>query len=391
MEKKKVLMLSSAEYTSSTRFTRIAKILKKNDYNIDIVCCDRSNKFPSWFDLEGIKIYFIKSFMSKLPLNYITMPLFLFILYLKILFKVIKKKIDIVYCYTFDMQIISIILKKLFKIKLIYDSAEYYPGMIRDRVPNILFSIIRTLYYKFARNADFVLCTNIWTKYQFKLANISNVKVFSNVPDLTKFHFDIKKRLLTRKSLNLNDDIVLFSFIGFLAKYRGLEEIVEACNLIKEEIRNFKILIIGRGPIKEKILNLIKIYNLSNFFIILNFINFDKVPNYVNASDVIFVFYNPDRLNNWYAVPNKLFEALACKIPVIGSDFGYLKKLIQEMNCGLLVNPKNIEDICNKMKILIKDPILRSDLGEEGVKYIEKKYNLNYYSKILLDIFEKLK
>ena len=186
------------------------------------------------------------------------------------------------------------------------------------------------------------------------------------------------------------ENIVLISFIGFLADFRGLEEIVEAAKILREDISNFRILLIGRGPLKGKVLNLIKKYNLFNYFIVLDYISLDKVPNYVNASDVIFILYNPDRLNNWYAVPNKFFEAVACQRAIIGSDFGYLKKLILEMNCGLLVNPKKVEDIAEKMKLLIRDINLRTTLGVNGIQHIRNKYNLEHYSKVLLDEVQKL-
>jgi len=390
MKKKNILMLSSADYTVSTRFTRLAKILNQNDYNVTIICVDRFSRFPKNLNLNGLKIIFVKSFVSNLNLNFITMPMFLIHLYIKIFFKIIRKKFDIVYSYTFDMQVISILAKKIFKSKLIYDSAEYYPGMIKDRIPHLIFSIIRAFYYKLAKKADFVLTTNTWTKYQFKLAKVNNVKVISNVPELDIFYFDSKIRNFTRNFLSVEEDVTLFSFIGFLAEFRGLEEIVEACNILKGEVNSFKILIVGRGPIKGKILNLIKKYNLSNYFIILEHINLDKVPRYINASDAIFVLYNPDRLNNWYAVPNKFFEAVACQRAIIGSNFGYLKKLILELKCGLLVNPKDVYDITEKMRLLIKDTDLRKTLGTNGVKLIRSKYNLNHYSKIFLDGVRKL-
>ena len=388
--KKKILMFSSADYTVSTRFTRLAKIFNQGNFDVTIICCDRSFNFPKVSNLNGIKIIFIKSFLSKLKLNFIIMPFFLLHVYIKMFFKILHHKFDFIYAYTFDMQIISILIKKIFKKKLIYDSAEYYPGMVGDRVPYPIFSLIRTLYYKFAGKADLVLTTNTWTKYQFRLAKVDNVKMISNVPELDMFFFNPSVRKTTRDLLNLKEDVVLFSFIGFLAEFRGLEEIIEATKLLRENVSNFKILIVGRGPIKGKVMNLIKSYNLTNYFIVLDFVKFDKVPRYINASDAIFILYNPNRLNNWYAVPNKLFEAVACQRAIIGSNFGYLKNLILEMNCGLLVNPTDAEDIAEKMKSLIKDTDLRKRLGINGIKHIRDKYNLEHYSKILLNEVKKL-
>lgn len=388
---KKILMLSSANYMVSTRFTRLARILSQNGYDVNILCCDRTHSFLDSTRLKGIKINFIKTYISKLRLNYILMPIFLLILYIKIFFKCNKNRsYDIIYSYTFDMLPIGIILKKTLSCKLIYDSAEYYPGMIENLVPPSIYFVIRALYYKLAKQADYVLTTNTWTKFQFELVNIKTVSVISNVPDTNIFRFKPEIRKSIRRNLEIDNDTVLFSFIGFLAKNRGLEEIIKACKLLSKKTDKFKILIIGRGPLLNFLKNAIRSNDLAKFFIIKSFIDLENVPNYLSSSDCVIILYKKDKLNNWYAVPNKLFEAVACQRPVIGSNFGYLKKLILEMECGLLVNPDDVEDIADKMEILIKKTDYRKELGRKGIRQIYNKYNLNNYSNILIKIIKKL-
>lgn len=388
---KKILMISSSDYASSTRFYQIAKTLATNGNEVSLYCVDRKYEFPKKQKLENINVIFFRSFLTKLNMNFIIMPFILLHIYLKIFIKTLRSpKFDIIFSYDFDMLILSIILKKVYKSKLMYDSAEYYPGMIITSVPIIIYYGVRALYYKLARKADYVLTTNTWTKYQFKLAKVKKVQVISNVPDLTIFHFDLNQRVKIRNELNIKENVIVFSFLGFLSRYRGLEQLINACKILKNSSENFKILIIGKGPILNELIQKVNESSLKSYFIFKNFIPLKEVPKYLNASDITFILYNPDELNNWYAVPNKLFEAAACRRAVIGSDFGHLKKLILEMDCGILVDPKNEKEISDKMKYLIKNPNLIERLGNNGYKKIIEKYNLEYYSNFLYDVIKDL-
>ncbi|MBN1216002.1 MAG: glycosyltransferase [Candidatus Lokiarchaeota archaeon] len=391
MVDKNILMLSSAEYKASSRFTRSAQMFSEKGNNVEILCCDRLYNNPKREKLDKINIRFVRSFLSKKKLNVLTMPFFLLYLYLKYLIKTIKKpKIDIIYSYTLDLLPISILLKKIKKSKLIYDSAEYYPGMIINYVPKFIYYMVRAIYYKLAKKADYVITTNKLLEYQFKLAKVKKVKIIANVPDTNIFFFNENNRNKIRNDLKIPNNTIVFSFIGFMAEFRGLEEMVQASKILSKENNNFKILIIGKGPKKQEIMRRIEVNGLKEFFIIKDFIELNSVPQYLSASDVVFILYNPDKLNNWYGVPNKLFEAMACERAVIGSNFGNLKNLINDIKCGLLVDMKNPKDIADKMKIILEDGALRTKLGKNGYNRTINEYNLKYNTNTLNKVIEEL-
>jgi glycosyltransferase involved in cell wall biosynthesis len=206
------------------------------------------------------------------------------------------------------------------------------------------------------------------------------------VPDTDLFKFDRGMRNTIRKRLAIEEGITLFSFIGYIGTYRGLENIVDAINILSKTETHFRFLLIGRGPLKHRIVKKMKRKGLSEYLLVKDFIPLTNVPHYLCASDVVFCLYDPVELNNWYAVPNKLFEAAACARPVIAGNFGYLKILILEMNCGVLADPTTPEDIAKQMRRLIRDPDLREKLGENGEKSIKRTFNLNNISKKLENI-----
>lgn len=392
MKEKTIIMLSSADYTTSSRYTRIARIFSEENNHVILYCCDRDNKYKGTKTLNKIEIILPHSSLANSELNFLSLPVFLIHFYIKIILYFIRNisQIDIIYSYTFDTLIPGIILKKIYNAKLIYDSAEYYPGIVVNHAPYFLYLIIRALYFRLSKKADYILTTNEWTKFQFTHVGDHNISVIPNVPNTDLFHFDRHMREEIRKSLGINMEIVLFSFIGYIGTYRGLENIVKAIKILSKERHNFRFLLIGRGPLKHKLIKMMKKENLMKYLIVKDFIPLENVSHYLSASDVIFSLYDPIELNNWYAVPNKLFEAAACKRPVIAGNFGHLKKLVLEMNCGLLVDPNDPIDIAEKMSDLIVNPDLRKKLGKNGLMAIKQKYNLSIVSKILRKLLHKL-
>jgi hypothetical protein len=288
------------------------------------------------------------------------------------------------------MLYLGIILKTIYRAKLIYDSAEYYPGIVANHAPHILYQIFRSLYLTLSKKADYILTTNEWTESMFKLINIKRTKVIPNVPNTDLFYFNDEKRGEIRNHLNIDKDTVIFSFVGYIGTYRGLENIVKAIDKLSKGRSDFKFLLIGRGPLKDEIVRMMRNKGLLKSLIIKDFIPLEKVPYYLSASDVVLSLYDPVELNNWYAVPNKLFEAAACSRAVIAGNFGYLKNLVLDMKCGLLTDPTNPKDIVDKMKQLINNPELREKLGKNGLKSIKKKYNLANISEKLEQMLEEI-
>src|SRR3546814_3897042 len=61
--------------------------------------------------------------------------------------------------------------------------------------------------------------------------------------------------------------------------------------------------------------------------------------------------------NNYLVIrPNKLFEYMAAGLPVIASDFGHWREVVEPAGCGLLVNPTDTRAIARAIEHLIGHP-----------------------------------
>tara|TARA_B100000925_G_scaffold286543_2_gene264448 strand:+ start:7296 stop:8408 length:1113 start_codon:yes stop_codon:yes gene_type:complete len=69
---------------------------------------------------------------------------------------------------------------------------------------------------------------------------------------------------------------------------------------------------------------------------------FEDAPNIYSQIDVLFMAYDVtgNNLNNKVALPNKLYEAMAFKVPVITSKGSYVGEIVQSLNIGEVFDPR---------------------------------------------------
>jgi glycosyltransferase involved in cell wall biosynthesis len=84
---------------------------------------------------------------------------------------------------------------------------------------------------------------------------------------------------------------------------------------------------------------------------------------------------------------NKLFEAMMCGIPIITN---VATEIVNETQCGIIVDYNNIDHIRETIVNLRDNPDLRKKLGENGRNAFLQKYNWNAMEQRLFKIYQEL-
>jgi len=229
---------------------------------------------------------------------------------------------------------------KLLRKKIVYDAHELYPDMFGD-TPSYARRISECLEKFLIRFADVVITVN-----EFLAAIISSrYNVAPPIVVMNCAKAVPSSRLAYPK--RSGGKVVLYQ--GVLSRERGLENVVLACEHLKEGIR---VLFRGEGPIERKLKKLAE--GLGNC-------TFEKPASVKDVvakaaeADVGIVIYLPTTLNNLYASPNKLFEYLQAGLPVVGSNLPFIKKIIVENEVGLVFDPSDPEDIARAINLIVED------------------------------------
>lgn len=132
-----------------------------------------------------------------------------------------------------------------------------------------------------------------------------------------------KINVLKKEPINLEkiDDKTILS-VGRLCKQKGVWHLIKAMKKVVEYDNTMKLVIIGRGPLKNDLSNLIYSLGLNNNVFILDFKN--NVYQYMYQAKMFVL------TSRYEGMPNVLLESLACSLPVIATDsYGGTKEILR--------------------------------------------------------------
>jgi glycosyltransferase involved in cell wall biosynthesis len=96
-----------------------------------------------------------------------------------------------------------------------------------------------------------------------------------------------------------------------------------------------------------------------------------EVVNYLKQADICILMSHSEGL------PLSILEAMSIGLPIIASNVGGISKLIKQEYNGFLVERKDIEDLTEKIKLLMNSPTLRREMGKNSRSLYEKEFQLD--------------
>jgi glycosyltransferase involved in cell wall biosynthesis len=101
------------------------------------------------------------------------------------------------------------------------------------------------------------------------------------------------------------------------------------------------------------------------------------------------LIYRPDP-NNLQAAPNKLFEYMCAGIPVIASDFPSFREIIEDVKCGILVDPLDPQAIARAIEYVFNNAEEAEQMGLRGREAVRNCYNWPSQERKLINLYSKL-
>ena len=189
------------------------------------------------------------------------------------------------------------------------------------------------------------------------------VTVFPNGVDLRMF-YKMKVEDL-RSELGLDQTFVI-GYVGRILRMKGLDTLVEA---IAQLNMNCKILLVGRGEYRSELEKLADQLVISERIVWIDGVPPEDVPKYLNCMDTLVL---PSRTTpDWVEFFGRvLVEAMACQVPVIGSDSGEIPNVIG--NAGLTFPEGKAKLLADQIQMIAQDPVLRSNLLQLGLDRVEE-------------------
>uniref|UniRef100_UPI00307CFC26 glycosyltransferase n=1 Tax=Ignavibacterium sp. TaxID=2651167 RepID=UPI00307CFC26 len=336
-DKKKVLIAFLGNIDYDTRCNNLYNTLSAEGFDVEFIGFDWLTE--NFTPVKGKKTVYK---LSKKPLSLF----FYFKFYSLLKLHLFSKKFDIIFAEDLYCLPVCVIIGKLKKAKIIYDSRELFgflAGLMNKKLVQKFWSSIEKL---FIRKANLVLTTGemdsefIRNHYQIK-----NDLVVRNLPICKKAGspFDYHSALKIEKSKK----VLLYQ--GVVLHGRGLKMIFD----FLQTTDDFVLIVAGGGEMLSYYKDLTEKLHINNKVFFIGKIPQDKLINYTAGAWLGLALIENISLSYYYALPNKLFEYIMAEIPVIATDLPQMKKIIDEYQVGLIVRENDIEQIkyeLNKLK-----------------------------------------
>ena len=121
---------------------------------------------------------------------------------------------------------------------------------------------------------------------------------------------------------------------------------------------------------------------------LLDAVPYRQVADYYKQSKIGLVLLQPVKTFE-VSLPIKIFEYMMFGLPVIGSDFGHIRKYISMDRCGVLVSPEDTDQIATAMSEILLNRDLYNQYSENGRKAATSKYRWEGEFKKLMDHYKR--
>ena len=286
----------------------------------------------------------------------------------------------------------AIILSKVKRVPFILEVRDLWPesavatGVLNNKfLLNILYSLEYRL-YKYSK--QIVVLTpafkeNIQKRFpQFK----DKIEIITNGADFSIVD-RASNKVNIREKYNWQDKKV-FAYFGAHGVANDLMQVVEVANKFKNNT-DILFVLIGDGMQKEMLKQKVKEYNLKNIQFI-DSVPKDEVIDYINAIDVgMAILKKTDTFKTVY--PNKVFDYMSCKKPVLVTIDGITRKLISDANCGLYSEPENLIEFENQVnKFISFDKAKLQELGNSGFEFVKEHFDREKLAMRYIDIIKEV-
>jgi glycosyltransferase involved in cell wall biosynthesis len=322
---------------SDSRVFKISNSLGKFGHQVIVYCLHRDglpiNVKHQFFTIIRVKMFNLQRF-SKIfyILKY-------FIYFSKVFSK--SKDFDLIICNDFITLPIGVFIKQFTNIKVIYDCHEYEAHVNEiSKLQSIFIYTFEKILIKFVDQV--ITVSNSISKSYANDYNIQPPKVIRNT---CYFYDDFPPNLLLAK-LKIKNNPVIFLYQGAFMDGRGIETII---NEFKAPEINRIVVFIGDGPLTKFVKYYAKIYP-SIYYI--KSVPFSELKSYTSYAHFGFCLIEDTCLSYRYCLPNKFFEYLMYRTPVICSNLPELSMFVNKYNLGFTVDDSGILNLAHTLDCL---------------------------------------
>lgn len=340
LNRKRIYICVTNDLVTDQRADRTATFLYAKGHKVTLI-----GRYIPHFSLPVLREYDTKRFRLLFRKGF----LFYATINMRLFFYLLTKRISLLVANDLDTLLPCYLISKLLCVPLIYDSHEYFtevPELAgRKSVRNVWLGIERFLLprIRFSMTVNESLAGIYRQKYGITMEVVRNLPRYS------------EKRKGVPVNSTSTKPVILYQ--GALNKGRGLEGMILAMNYLD----GYELQLIGDGDIRQDLVKLASENRLEDRVKFPGRKPFHELAAITTSASLGISLEEQAGMNYYYALPNKLFDYIQARIPVLVSAFPEMKNIVETYRIGICLDNPSPQSIAIAARQLIEDKALRAE------------------------------
>jgi len=291
-------------------------------------------------------------------------------------------KIDIIQTHFLKPYTIGGLTNILLKRKMIHN----YQGLF---INNLYNTKLEKLFYKVAhiiihlfKSVDLAIAPSFTSKEHL----LSETKLFPRIEVYYNgYNLNSKSELnveLVSFIEKLRESNHIVAIIARLEVQKRIDVSLEITKRVFLNHKNIFFLYFGDGPLENEMKTLADELDIGESVKFMGFI--PDIKDYIKYFDLLLF------TSDWEGLPLTLWESMAAGVPIVSTDVGGIREIIEKEKCGLIFSKNSISEGAAAIEKLILDKELRNCLGKNGLEAVRNKYNISSFIKSVEAIYDSI-
>jgi glycosyltransferase involved in cell wall biosynthesis len=202
------------------------------------------------------------------------------------------------------------------------------------------------------------------------------IQVIPNAIDLSAFTPPVQRETVGS---------VRLLYVGRFNTFKNVETLVEAVGQLSQmDVGDFELDLVGEGEQRPVVERMVSELGLTRRVHFVGWVARDCIADHYRSADIFVT------ATTWEGMPNTVLEAMACGLPIVGTQASGLRELVRDGLNGYLVPIKDPDALVQALARLVDNGYERRRMGRQSRKLAEREFAWEYIAEQYVKVYEEV-